>query len=107
MKRDMNLVKELLFYVETNSTPGELLRNVEIDDYSYEEISYHIKLLVQSGLLEGRSANIDQLFLWYAGDITWQGHEFLSAIRNETVWSKIKTKSKMRVELFHLISLKL
>jgi hypothetical protein len=26
--------------------------------------------------------------LWLPGALTWDGHEFLSAVRNDTVWKK-------------------
>lgn len=94
MRMDMELIKKILLYVEEHGEPGKLMRQVEIDGYSVTEVSYHIKLLSQNGLLEGRDARIDQYFLWYAGDITWAGHEFLSSIRNDTVWKKLKDKFK-------------
>ncbi|WP_245829188.1 DUF2513 domain-containing protein [Salipaludibacillus agaradhaerens] len=90
----MDLIKDILIYLEENGRPGELIRGLDLEGYSSEEISYHIKLMHECELVEARDSGIDQVFLWYVGDIRCKGHEFLNAIRNESIWNKLKNKLK-------------
>jgi hypothetical protein len=43
-------------------------------------------LLVQAGYIEGEEAPDG----WHASTLTWQGHEFLDAARDESRWNKAK-----------------
>ena len=36
-----------------------------------------------------------KLYYWAKG-LTWQGHEFIDAIKNETVWNKVKGEAGKR-----------
>ena len=33
---------------------------------------------------------------WRAKALTWQGHEFLDALRSDTVWRRVRTELKDR-----------
>lgn len=95
VQRDMDLVRELLLRIEQDKsldgtrwigfTPAEL----GMEQRSVEEIAYHLDLLIDAGLVEGKS---------YGGAIpaiarlTWDGHEFLDNIKNTDVWSKTKQR---------------
>jgi hypothetical protein len=63
-------------------------------NYSSEDISYSMKKLAEAGFVEFRqikslgSPSFDGFFM----DITWNGHQFLDNIRNDTVWKKTKEK---------------
>ena len=86
MKRNMELVRELLLRVEADEGFGSLASK-----YSQEEIVGHVEILLDAKLLEGKvyhdlsgdpgSAYIQRL--------TWAGHEFLDNARNDTVWNKV------------------
>mgnify|MGYP001309321571 CR=1 FL=1 len=91
MKRDMELVRKILIAAEEKQDfqPQKL----EIDGYSQEEISYHIKIMTQAGLIESQGyATSTGIPLWCIKSLTWEGHEFLDAARNEKVWTKVKKK---------------
>ena len=94
MKRDMDLVREILFAVEKSPEPDQWI-DIELEGHSPEEVSYHIKLLVQAGLIEGDDLKSRDSFAWRARALTWQGHEFLDAARDETRWNNAK---KMVIE---------
>jgi len=91
MKRDINLIKEILLQMEKHN---DLLHAVEINisDKSQAEISYHIMLLHQAGLIKAEDVSGTNSFSWIPISLTWQGHEFLDAVRNDTVWTKLKAK---------------
>lgn len=97
MKRDLELVKELM-------------RRFESDNWSIPEgrtqweVAYHVKQMIDGSLLEGEVVNgfapgapgraVPKNFIIH--DITWKGHDFLKAIRDETVWKRIVDHFKKR-----------
>jgi uncharacterized protein HI_1406 len=59
-------------------------------------VSYHFKLLQSAGLIEAIDySSLNELSL-VARSLTWQGHEFLDKIRNDTVWNSLKTTIKSK-----------
>lgn len=89
MKRDMNLIREILLYVEsTDETQlsGCALRIAGHDD---QVVGRHVQLLAEAGLLHANVLETDQgPVLAQVSRLSWAGHEFLDAARNEGVWSK-------------------
>lgn len=58
---------------------------------SQSQIRYHIYLLQDAGLLVARDARSrDNLWSYYPSHLTWEGHEFFDAARNDTNWKKTK-----------------
>lgn len=94
MKRDMDLIRRLLIVLEEKPGP-ELLRVADIsaEGYSAGEIQYHLNLMFQAGLVNGedvRSTTSSRLIKVMAFDLTWQGHEFLEAVRDPEIWREAK-----------------
>jgi hypothetical protein len=96
LKRDMELIRKVLFYIEEKGNSETLIRQWDIDGYDFKEISYQVKLLVEHGLVNGRSSGLDGVLLWYADSLTWDGHDFLDAIKNDTIWDKVKSGIKSK-----------
>lgn len=90
MKRDWDLIKKILIHIE-EWPPDHMPSEVEINDIEPEIVSYHVKILHNGDLIEAFDVS-SQECAWYAIGLTWKGHEFLDAIRNESVWSKVKSK---------------
>jgi hypothetical protein len=84
VKRDMELVREVRKQVEEKGPPRGWAE-LDIPGHSPEEVSYHVMILNEAGLLEGKNLSTMQDFEWKARRLTAQGHDFLDAIRNETV----------------------
>jgi hypothetical protein len=87
MKRDMTLVREILLAIEGHPA-GQGPVDVHVPGCSSEVISYHVKIMAEAGLIEALNATTMQNFSWKPTMLTWQGHEFLDAVRNDTVWRK-------------------
>ena len=87
MKRDMELVRRVLLETEQSPTVDDLI-DLKIEGYSLEEISHHVKILAEAGLLEAQDLTTHDEFEWKPKSLTWKGYEFLDAARNETVWRK-------------------
>lgn len=94
MTRDFELVRKLLvFFDERQDLQAILVPQVE-GDYSENQIKYHVLLLYQAGLLDGepeKSKTSDRVIRVHAMQLTWQGHEFLAAIRAQGVWQRVRT----------------
>lgn len=83
MKRDMDLIREILLRTENEEEYPEAEKGV---------IVHHLDLCIEAGLLKGellpgidstpRGAAVERL--------TWAGYEFLDAARTESVWKAVK-----------------
>ena len=87
MKRDMDVMRLLLLQLEGDEKAAERLK-------AYDEplVVYNAALLVDSGLAEGsvaRGGENEPLGVAMS-HMTWAGHDFLDAARNETLWEKAK-----------------
>lgn len=89
MKRDMELIRKLILSIEDHPSawaPADL----SIDGYTQEQIAYHAYLLVDAGLATG----VDVTHLnspapaYRILHLTWAGHEFADACREENIWRK-------------------
>jgi len=78
MKRDMNIVRDLLLKIEADEEPN----------YHEDTILYHINLLYEAHLIEGTQTRGG----WDGLRLTWEGHDFLDAAREDKVWRKALDK---------------
>ncbi len=89
MKRDMDLIRKMVLLI--GSSPGGWAeQDLKIDGYTDEATAYHAYLLVDADLAVG----VDTTHLQSNGPeciirhLTWEGHDFADACRNESVWEK-------------------
>jgi hypothetical protein len=89
MRRDMDLIRKMILAVEDHPA-GFAPDNFAIEGHSEEEIAYHAYLIVDAGLAEGidMTSMGDSSPEWAIRNLTWQGHEFADAARDETRWKK-------------------
>ncbi len=95
MKRDINLVKKLLCYFEDSETIyTEILleQYSPFPDYTDDVISYHIELMIEGGYLQGHFIVQNDAHIML--QLTWDGHEFLSLLKDKEVINKIMSVSK-------------
>ncbi len=90
MKRDMQIIREIMLAVEANG-PTQGAMKLALPGRNQELVSYQIKLLKQAGLLEATDLSSSHGFEWAPRSLTWAGHEFLDAARNDAVWNKTMT----------------
>ena len=95
MKRDMNLVRDMLLFIEALPAADEFAR-FNNSKHSTADIEYHATMLVREGLLTK-----DRVFFEHDDEggisflpdaITFTGHDFLDAARNDTIWNKALDK---------------
>jgi len=98
LQRNMDLIRQIMLQVEQNNG------DIKYDDVS---VAKHIELLVEAGLLKAyiTRTDIDGAVGAYVERLTWDGHEFLDAARNESVWNKAKviTKEKVNTVSFEVL----
>lgn len=90
MKRDADLIRGILFEIEGHPGPDGQLIHFKITDHTAAEISYHVGLLKEAGLVNAVVFSGDDQRTWYATGLTLQGHEYLDVIRDDTRWNKLK-----------------
>lgn len=92
MKRNWDIVREILTRLEALSSTNEFLQLDSFPDERASEISYHIELLLDAGLIDGQMLKAlgPGPHDFFAQRLTWGGHEFLDSIRSDTVWEKTK-----------------
>lgn len=90
MKRDLDLIREILLAIENDQQP------LDVPGKDPAEISYNLQLLIDRKFVEGKVA-------WgtggggrlvpmncFATRITMSGHDYLDSVRNDQVWAKTK-----------------
>lgn len=99
MKRDMDLLRKIVLTIES-APHGFAPDNLEIEGYESEEIAYHCYLLVQGGLAEGsKTTNFGSSSpAAIIHNLTWQGHEFADAAKNDSIWHKAKERIKEKAD---------
>lgn len=90
MKRNMDLIRNILLYIEKNHD-GNLLIIEDIEGFDNSQMLYHFELLLQANLVIGKTNRCisGDGFIECKG-LSWNGQEFLANIRNENVWNNVK-----------------
>jgi hypothetical protein len=89
MKRDMSLVRKILNWA-VDQPNGCLGGNPEFEGISDELIGYHVYLMDQAGLVQAAGATTlgssspHSILL----EVTWAGHDFADAARDDVLWKK-------------------
>lgn len=86
----MDLIRKILLEVEEIPYDAGFC-DLQIEGHSPIEVSYHITLLNQAGHVDGKDMSTMGNTNWKVRSLTWQGHEFLEASRDESRWNKAKT----------------
>lgn len=96
MKRDLDLVRKILLAIEAHedATGHSWITLGKINNYSQKQVSYHVSLLHEGGLIEAIDLSDNLKFYWEPKSLTWYGHEFLDSARNETLWKEAKKQMK-------------
>jgi hypothetical protein len=91
MKRDLDLVREVLLQIEgLPAGPPAQYRTSEIED---PVLLAHFELVIASGLVIGKIARSQGT----RGDVisisglSWEGHEWLEMVRSQAMWNEVKS----------------
>ncbi len=105
MKRDMDLVRKLVFAID-ESNHGFAPRKIVVEGFTEEQIGYHLSIMFEAGLitvftLTSQGSSSPEV---RAKSLTWAGHEFADAARSDSLWNKAKSTVK---EKFGSVSISL
>lgn len=92
MKRDMDLIRDLLLKVENASEPQSSGSLSDGQSEADKDIATkHIRLLQDAGYINCISTNpISGRWRCQNIELTWEGHEFLDTLRDKDRWEKTK-----------------
>ena len=100
MKRDMDLVRHILIATEKAEEPLDI-EEISKDGvrYSLPLVAYHVEMLDAHGLLDASLTKSwgDEVVGGTIKALTWDGCDYLDAIRDAGVWAKTKEVVKEAV----------
>jgi hypothetical protein len=88
----MDLIRKILFQIESYPSDDDI-GSIELEEHSEEQIKYHVYLIHEAGLIRGHilyglGTVAPQDYVIFG--LTWAGHDFLDACRDESRWNKAK-----------------
>ena len=91
MKRDIELIRQLLLKLEDQKIVPNLTRSLrpadlQIDGYDIDVIVLHLDMLTNSPYLKNSKIDTGGNLLFMG--ISWEGHELIDAIREKDVWKE-------------------
>ncbi len=87
MKRDMDLVREILMEVESWDRGSEW-RRVSLEGRGKDEMDWHVRIMSDAGLIRAvQSVETGEALV---ERLTWDGHEFLDSARDDARWEAAK-----------------
>jgi hypothetical protein len=88
MKRDMEMVRLILLWIESGEEPAELRGTGEAVK------NYHLDIMIEAGLLKGHAVQTPGKASpgSVVQRLTWEGHDFLDATKDPGIWQKAKDK---------------
>jgi Hypothetical protein (DUF2513) len=97
MRRDMDLIRKILLKAE-NAESSDIPKDLHVDGYTQEQVKYHLKLLTDANLITNEQhvplfESKPESTNWKMSvprRLSWEGHEFLDAARDETRWNEAK-----------------
>lgn len=91
MRRDMDLVRSILLQAESAGCPLSL-GQISHEGHTDEETVFHIRLMEGHGLIDARvqTAWGGEVIMCEIESLTWDGLDFLDAVRSERVWTRVR-----------------
>lgn len=99
MKRDMDLVRDLVLKLEAKVLPAGATDFLDpwgpelaVEGYTPEQVFYHMGLIDNAGFIDHNTDHGMQHFA-YSG-LTWSGHDFADSVREPEIWHATKEGAK-------------
>jgi hypothetical protein len=103
LTRDVELFRQILIEVEKKPA-GMRAHTIEIPGHSAEEVYQHALLTQDAGLIEAKFHKSVATFV--VQRLTNEGHEFLAAARQETLWVEAKATVLKNIGTITIAALK-
>lgn len=96
MKRDWNIIRDILLAIEDSPKAQVFLTAEALSQHDEQAVAYNMLLLVDGGYAQGRfihsSLGDGHIAAATLIRLTNAGHDLLQAVRQQSVWDKIKAK---------------
>ena len=100
MKRDLDLIREIMLVLEDKMEYGknfkstQLIEVIQDKTLSAEKLAYHVGLLLENDFIKAKEYKYQsgEPTDYLINTITSQGQDFIDTIRQDTTWNKIKEK---------------
>lgn len=92
MKRDLDLMREILLFIEEHSPPhGGLDKPLEISGYDRDTVFAHTELLIDEGYIDAKVLHgMTGIHDIMVDRLTNRGHDAIAAARNKPMWQNAK-----------------
>jgi hypothetical protein len=100
MKRDIDLMRQILFLVEETAEAHEpLIHALSMEGIDQPLVDEHVKLLIDAGLLEGdyKYTTNNRILFTATRSLTPRGHDFLDNVRNANLWNHVRERVQATV----------
>jgi len=106
MTRDMDLIREILFAVESRT--DTLPQETTVKGYDRPTVIRHVQMLLEAGYLKGKQHPSDSSHypVITITDLSWEGHELISAVRSNGIWNEIKQRFGAELPKMPIVILK-
>jgi len=98
MVRNWDIIRAILLKLEEGETARLAVQPSHIDSFGPQEVAYNLALMKEAGLIDAvvhySSEGDGEIAIAVALGMSWEGHELLDSIRNESVWSDLKKRFK-------------
>jgi hypothetical protein len=96
MLRNWDIIRKILLKIEQLPTESSEFTSNELEGSDAETVAYHMRLLLESGLIIGGCRDALGPPFCHASRLTWEGHEFLDKIKKESLWQQIKAMARSK-----------
>jgi hypothetical protein len=90
VKRDMDLVRKILTAMEAAPLNGP--DEFSLDGYDEDAVNYHLAIMGEADLLVILDQSTHLKIEYMPVRLTWSGHEFLEAVRDDSRWNAVKAQ---------------
>lgn len=92
MKRDLDLIRDLLLYIEASETYPVHSYDIEIPEADESQILFHIELLIDADYIEALNSSTIGRRSYYIYRLTMSGCDYLDSVRDEQIWKDTASK---------------
>ena len=85
----MDLIRQILFAVEDGA-----IGRATIEQYDEKTVTYHVRMLIEAGYLAGTHSRDSRGVTANFSHMTWLGHDFIDAARDDERWNKAQSVVK-------------
>lgn len=97
MKRDLDLIREILFHFEKSEQSRLSKSALSFDGYTAEQVAFHVEIMKEAGLLDHqivrpRMGDGREFLASFDRGLrpTMKGYDFLESVRDPKLWARTK-----------------